>query len=125
MVSRFILPLLIAFLAVATPAQDPSHGPPWANVDLASTHPMHFGEGVLQIDFAKGPLDLPIDTVLEHFHKAGSAIVAYYGRFPIARDRMLIVPVAGRDGVFHGTTWPHHGDYQAFTRIHVGEHITA
>src|SRR5215475_9140932 len=107
MLPRIVLLLLFAIVSVA-PAQDGPHGPPWANVDLASSHPMRFGDGTLQIDVAKGPLDLPIDTVLEHFHKAGSAIVAYYGRFPIARDRMLIVPVAGRDGVFHGTTWPHH-----------------
>jgi hypothetical protein len=122
---RTVLLASFAVLAIVAPAQDGPHGPPWANIDVASSHPLHLGNGILQVDFAKGPLDLPVDTVLEHIHKAGSAIVAYYGRFPIARDRMLIVPVAGRSGVFHGTTWPHHGDYQAFTRIHFGEHITA
>lgn len=116
---------MLAFLAVGVPAQDGSHGPPWANVDVASSHAMHFGGSVLQVDFASGALDLPTDTILDHFHKAGSAIVAYYGRFPIARDRMLIVPVAGRDGVFNGTTWPHHGDYQSFTRIHIGQRTAA
>jgi hypothetical protein len=125
----YLLPrsaLLILFAAFATaPAQDGPQGPPWANVDIASTHPIHLGNGILQVDFAKGPLDLPLDTVLEHIHKAGSAILAYYGRFPIARDRMLIVPVTGRSGIFNGTTWPHHGEYQSFTRIHIGEHITA
>ena len=124
MLPRIALLLLFALILVA-PAQDGPHGPPWANVDVASTHPLHFGDGILQVDFAKGPLDLPIDTVLEHVRKAGSAIMAYYGRYPVARARMLIVPVAGESGVFHGTTWPHHGDYQAFTRIHIGEHTTA
>src|SRR5215475_10645377 len=125
MLPRSFLSVLLAFFGIAAAAQDGPHGPPWANVDVASSHPMHFGNSVLQVDFAAGQTDLPTDTILEHVHKAGSAIVAYYGRFPIAHDRMLLVPVAGRDGVFHGTTWPHHGDYQAFTRIHVGEHITA
>jgi hypothetical protein len=124
MLPRIALPILFALLAAA-PAQDGPHGPPWANVDVASSHPLHFGGSVLQVDFAAGPLDLPADTVLDHIHKAASAIVAYYGRMPIARDRMLVVPVAGRDGVFHGTTWPHHGDYQSFTRIHIGQHTTA
>jgi hypothetical protein len=116
--------MLFALLASA-PAQDGPHGPPWANVDVASSHPMHFGNSVLQVDLAAGALDLPADTVLDHVHKAASAIVAYYGRLPIPRDRMLIVPVAGRSGVFNGTTWPHHGEFQSFTRIHVGQHTTS
>jgi len=124
MLPRIALPILSALLALA-PAQDGPHGPPWADVDVASSHPLRFGDAVLQVDFAAGALDLPAGTILDHTHKAGSAIVAYYGRFPIARDRMLIVPVAGRSGVFHGTTWPHHGDFQAFTRIHIGQHTTA
>src|SRR5947209_13965439 len=124
MLPRIVLPILFAFLGAA-PAQDGPHCPPWANVDVASSHPLHFGNSILQVDMAAGPLDLSVDTVIEHVHKAGSAIFAYYGRFPIARDRMLIVPVEGRSGVFHGTTWPHHGDFQSFTRIHVGQHTTA
>jgi len=124
MLPRIALPILSALLAIA-PAQDGSHRPPWADVDVASSHPLRFGDSVLRVDFATGALDLPAETVLDHIHKAGSAIVAYYGRFPIARDRMLIVPAADRSGVFHGTTWPHHGDFQAFTRIHIGQHTTA
>ena len=123
MLPRSALLVFFAWFAVA-PAQDGPHGPPWANVDVASSHELHFGNSVLQVDFAKGPLDLPVDTVLDHVRKAGAAIVAYYGRFPLPRARMLIVPVAGRNGVFHGTTWPHHGAYQAFTRIHIGQHTT-
>ena len=125
MLLRIILTTLFALLAVGTPAQDGPHGPPWANVDVASSHPLHFGDSVLQVDFARGPLDLSIDTVLGHIQKAGSAIVAYYGRIPVVRDRILVVPVEGKDGVFNGTTWPHHGEYQAFTRIHIGQHTTA
>ena len=121
---RLVLPVLFALLAVA-PAQDGPHGPPWANVDVASSHPMHFGEAVLQVDFAKGSLDLPQETILQHIHAAASAIVAYYGRFPVGRARMLIVPVADRSGVFGGTTWPNKGGFDGFTRIHIGQHTTA
>lgn len=125
MLPRSAIPVLLACLALASAAQEGSHGPPWANADVDSSHSLHFGESVLQVDIARGPLDLPTQMVLEHIHKAGSAIVAYYGRFPIARDRMLVVPVEGKSGIFRGTTWPHHGEYQSFTRIHVGQHTTA
>ncbi len=121
---RSALVVLLAAFAIA-PAQDHPHGPPWADVEIASSHPLRFGNAVMQIDFAKGPLDLPIDTVVDHFHQAAAAIVAYYGRLPLAHARILIVPVAGRRGVFNGTTWPHHGDFQAFTRVHIGEHTIA
>ena len=122
MLPRIALFTLLA--ALALPAQDGSHGPPWANVKVASSRSLLFGTGVLQVDFAAGALDLPADAVLDHIHKAGEAIVAYYGRFPIAHDRMLLVPVEGKSGVFHGTTWPHHGEFQSFTRIHIGQHAT-
>jgi hypothetical protein len=124
MLPRIALQMLLALLAAA-PAQDGTHGPPWSDVDIASSHPLHFGGSVLQVDFAAGQLDLPTDAVIDHIHEAASAIVAYYGRFPLAHDRMLIVPVTGRSGVFHGTTWPHRGDFQSFTRIHIGQHTTA
>ena len=124
MLPRTSLFVLFAVLTAA-PAQDGPHGPPWANVQVASSHQFHFGASVLQVDFAPGPLDLPMDTILDHIHKAGSAIVAYYGRFPLARSRMVVVPVEGRSGVFGGTTWPHHGEFQSFTRIHIGQRTTA
>jgi len=123
MLPRFAVLLVFGLLAAAT-AQDGSHGPPWANVDLASTHPLHLGGSVLDVEFAKGSLDLPVDTILGHIHQGADAVVDYYGRFPIPHARMLVVPVEGRSGVFHGTTWPHHGQFQSFTRIHVGQHTT-
>ncbi len=39
------------------------------------------------------------------------AVVVYYGRFPVARARILIVPVAGESGIVQGTTW---GDMDGF-----------
>lgn len=125
MLPRSVIAVLFASLALASPAQDGSHGPPWANTDIASSHPLHMGDGVLQVDFSSGALDLSTDTILQHIQRAGAAILAYYGGFPVARDRMLVVPVAGKSGIFGGTTWPHHGEYQSFTRIHVGQHTTA
>ena len=125
MLPRIVLAVLLFSLFAAAPAQEGQHGPPWANIEVASSHSLHFGNSVVQVDFAPGRLDLSTDAILDHIHKAGSAIVAYYGRYPIARSRMLVVPVAGRSGIFRGTTWPHHGEFQSFTRIHIGEHTTA
>jgi hypothetical protein len=132
---RSLLPLLPAlFLSLATaPASIAAaqegppgqFGPPWTRTDIASSHSLRFGDAILQVDFTTGPLDLPADKVLEHIRVAASAIAAYYGRFPVNRARMLVVPVAGRDGIFHGTTWPSRGGFQGFTRINVGQHTTA
>jgi hypothetical protein len=49
-------------------------------------------------------------------------VTAYFGRFPVAHYRVVIEPVAGRSGVFSGTTWATGG---AHSRIHLGEHTTA
>ena len=126
MALRRRFPLLLVLLVLA-PAfgQERSAGPPWMRTDIASSHTLKFGSSVLQVDFAAGALDLPTDAVLAHIKEAASAVAAYYGRFPVDRARMLIVPVAGRDGIFHGTTWPSRGGFQGFTRINIGEHTTA
>jgi hypothetical protein len=124
---RALLPRQAALILLALApaiAQDGSHQPPWARTDIATSRQFRFGEAVLQVDFTAGTLDLGTDAVMKHLEEAANAIVAYYGRFPVSRARMLIVPVAGRDGIFHGTTWPNRGGFQGFTRINVGEHTT-
>jgi hypothetical protein len=127
-----LVPALLLLLGVALGlpalAQDgpprPS-GPPWARTDIASSHTLHFGSAVLQVDFASGSLDLGTDAVLQHIQSAASAVTTYYGRFPVDRARILVVPAPGRSGVFHGTTWPSRGGFQGFTRINIGEHTSA
>lgn len=128
--ARFLLPLVPAVVlslaitsAPAALAQD--HGPPWARTDIVSTHQLHFGDAVLQVDFASGSLDLPTETILQHVRAAANAVTTYYGRFPVARARMLLVPVADRDGIFNGTTWGDKGGFNGFTRISIGQHTTA
>ncbi len=48
----------------------------------------------------------------------------YYGRFPVPRARILIVPVAERRGIVQGTTWGGMAGYPGFTRIRLGQHTT-
>jgi hypothetical protein len=80
--------------------------------------------GTLQVDFGTGALDVGEDAILRHIQMAASAVVAYYGQFPVKRARVLVVPEPGRSGDPGGTTWGDMGGFQGFTRLRVGEHTT-
>ena len=121
-----LLILIGALPVVFRAAQDEGpHRPPWAPAEIASSHPLKLGTSILQIDFAPGPLDLPVETVLAHFQSAAEAVTAYYGRFPVGRARILLIPVPDRSGIMQGTTWGNVGGLQGFTRMRVGQHTTA
>jgi hypothetical protein len=116
---------LISFHPASSVGQDRDwHGPPFA-AKIAASRQMRIGGATLQVDFAEGKLDLPLDAVLKHVQDAAAAVTAYYGRFPVSRARILIVPIAGRGGEPHGTTWGDMAGFPAFTRIRIGEHTTA
>ena len=106
-------------------AQDGGWGGPRIPDKFAATRQIHIGGATLQVDFAEGHLDLPLDAILAHVQAAASAVTAYYGRFPVSRARILILPIAGRGGEPHGTTWGDMAGFPAFTRIGLGEHTTA
>jgi len=120
-------PLRVLFLALAVAgaghacsAQDG----PWERVKPVETHRIEVGGAVLQVDFAPGKLDLASDVILRHVQAAASAVTAYYGRFPVSRARVLIVPVEGRRGILQGTTWGDVGGFPGFTRVRIGEHVS-
>ena len=99
---------------------------PWRPAaGIASTHELKIGESVLQVDFANGSMDLTTDQVLKHIREAAEAINTYYGRFPVARARILVVPTqsGGREAI-GGTTWGDVGGFPAFTRLRIAEHAT-
>ncbi len=52
------------------------------------------------------------------------AITAYYGRFPVERARILIVPVPDRSGIVQGTTWGDMAGFPGMTRFRLGQHAT-
>ena len=97
---------------------------PGRNVDIADSHDIKAGAAIVHVDFAKGNLDLSHETVLAHIQAAVSAITTYYGRFPVAKARILVIPADGRDGVLQGTTWGDMGGWPGFTRIRLGQHTT-
>ena len=98
---------------------------PGRHAEIADSHEIKAGDANVHVDFVRGELDLSHDAVLAHIQAAISAITTYYGRFPVARARILVSPVAGRDGVLQGTTWGDMGGWPAFTRISLGQHTTA
>jgi hypothetical protein len=111
---------LILFAPVLANAQ------PWRPAaGIASTHELKIGESVLQVDFANGSMDLTTDQVLKHVQQAAEAIAEYYGRFPVARARILVVPTqGGRRETIGGTTWGDVDGVAGFTRLRIAEHAT-
>lgn len=83
------------------------------------------GGATIQVDFAEGELELGRPAILEWVRSAAKAVSTYYGRFPVKKARVLVIPAPGRDGVFHGTTWGGRGGFPGFTRISVGQKTTA
>ena len=101
------------------------HAQPGSHLPIAETDHIQVGASTLQIDFADGPLDLPRSAILARIATAASAVATYYGRFPVASARVLVIPVAGRHGIVQGTTWGDMRGSPGFTRLRIGEHTTA
>ena len=113
-----LLPVLLAAGRVRLAAQ------PDRNYEIASSRELKIGGAVLQVDFAAGHFDLGNDAILQHVQTAANAVTTYYGQFPVKRARVLVVPVDGRRGV-QGTTWGDMHGWPGFTRLRIGQHITA
>lgn len=101
----------------------PWHGPPW-NAPVAFSQVIHVGGASIQIDMGSGSLDLPKGDVVQWIETAARAVSEYYGRFPVPRLRVLVLPIADRRGVLTGTTWGHVDGFPAFTRMRLGQHTT-
>lgn len=123
--SRFLYVFALLLCAAAAVAVDSSVdflGPrmPYAEFDRLPASRLTVPGGELIVAFAPGTLDLPQERVLEWVGSAAQAVSVYYGRFPAASTRVLVVPRAGR-GVGGGKAWAYRG---AAIRITVGEHTT-
>jgi hypothetical protein len=96
---------------------------PWSTA-IVSSQVVHVDRVSIQIDFASGDLDLKHDVVVRWIEAAARAISVYYGKFPVARVRILVMPIAGERGVLSGTTWGNVDGFAAFTRMRLGQHTT-
>src|SRR5580658_3799312 len=116
MKSEFAGNLAIALLTVAalgahgqTKPQNAAEKMQWVKLSpqdgMADSRRLDMDGGSLEVDVAPGKLDVGEDAVLSHIETAASAIVAYFGRFPVSRASILVVPVPDRGGSPQGTTW--------------------
>lgn len=94
-------------------------------VPIASSQSLSVGQATLQVDFAEGPFDLAKSQIAHRIQVAANAVVVYYGRFPVPRVRILVIPVAGKHGVLQGTTWGNRDGFPAFLRLRIGQSTTA
>jgi hypothetical protein len=97
--------------------------PPW-RLPVDSSRNISVGGATIQIDFGPGSIDLPQAAVIHWVERAASAVAVYYSKFPVPRERVLVMFVPDRRGVGGGTTWGGVGGFPAFTRIHVGQHTS-
>jgi hypothetical protein len=101
-----------------------SNGPERRSTLISFSQSLAVGGATIQIDFAEGSLDLPRSQFVEHIQNAAHAVTIYYGRFPVPRARILVIPVTGRHGVLQGTTWGDMDGFPAFLRLRIGQSTT-
>jgi len=120
------LALVPALVAAPNSGVCAGAGQPWvARAGIAESRPLKIGGATLTVDFARGAMDLTPEAVMRHIRAAASAVTAYYGRFPVARARILVVPEQGhRREAIGGTTWGGMDGYPGFTRLRIGAHAT-
>ena len=88
----------------------------------AESETLTVGGGRIEVELEAGHLDVSRAELMAWISTAASAVTAYFDRFPVARYRIVIEPVAGEAGVLGGTTWATGG---ARSRVRVGEHTSA
>jgi hypothetical protein len=85
------------------------------------------GGAQIEVSFAAGKIGAGRDAVMGWVKNAAEAVTEYYGRFPVEQARVMVRPIDGRAGIFHGVTYGGRRgalSQPAFTRISVGEGTT-
>ena len=120
-----LLPVLAALALAAAPAQDDADAfrtrrMPYEAFDrLPATH-VAIGKATFDVAFAPGALELSPSVIIEWIATSGRTVAAYYGRFPVDRVKVLVVPVDGA-GVRSGTAFSNRG---SAVRIVLGRAVT-
>jgi hypothetical protein len=110
----------VSFRAVAQSEFMRGDRMPYDAFDRLPKTELEIGGGVIQVGFAPGEMSLPQEKVLDWVRMSAKAVTTYYGRFPVDKLRLLLVPVDGAR-IRGGTTWAYRG---AAIRIPLGRDST-
>jgi hypothetical protein len=98
-----------AALALAgLPGSARAEGMPYELFDRLRKTPLEIGGGSVDVAFAADEGQLSRGRVLAWISDAARAVAAYYGRFPVERVRVLVIPSAG-SRIGHATTFAYRG----------------
>jgi len=81
---------------------------PYALFDRLPTTRLEIGGGAIDVAFDSGELTTPKEHLLAWIGDAARAVSAYYGRLPVERVRVLVIPGPG-SGIRDGTTFGYAG----------------
>jgi hypothetical protein len=81
---------------------------PYQAFDRLPASPINVGGAALNVAFAPGEFALPRSALIAWLERSAKAVSVYYGRFPVASVRLLIVPAPG-SGVQKGTSFGYRG----------------
>jgi hypothetical protein len=104
--------------------QTGGHRRDWRSEPVVGSQSFAVGGATIQVDFVAGDLDLTQSQVVSWVQTSARSVAMYYGKFPVARVRVLIEPIPGDSDSIHGTTWGGVGGFSAVTRIRLGQHVT-
>src|SRR6266446_2438734 len=96
-------------------------GMPYEAFDQLPVSRLPVGGGTIEVAFTPGEIDLGRQPLLDWITAAGRAVAVYYGRLPVSRVQVLVMPAAGR-GIRSGTTFGYRG---AAIKIAVGRETQA
>ena len=93
----FQVALLGAFTSTPASAQSEFLGErfPYQAFDRLPATSIHVDGGTLKVAFAPGNLTLPRNVFLDWLERSAIAVSTYFGKFPVASTRVLIVPTSG------------------------------
>ena len=88
------------------------------------TQVLSIGGATIEVEIASGSLDVRPSQLLSWVERAAYAVTIYYGRFPVQRARVRIIPESAQEESIHGTTWGNVDGFQGVTRMRLGRHVT-
>jgi hypothetical protein len=119
-----LLPVLLLGAVACSPAHAQSEFTaqtfPYRAFDRLPATPVKVRGAMFSVRFAPGAFALPRSAFIAWIERSAKAVSVYYGRFPVAEVRLLIVPAPG-SGVQRGTSFGYHG---AAIRLIIGRDTT-